>query len=171
MKPFLAFVLIIASVASFAQANKKVKLYAYEQRVLPGVRKVTIDENGVQREAKPKTFSHYYIYLEAPSSKKVEVKHIWIRGKQQNVTVEKPTLPAVVYNISMPGRKADTLVRQRLNPVLQIVPSPASDSFQVSYAVRQKMKKNEIVVHTIENGKDCFYYLESIKMLDPLALQ
>ena len=62
-------------------------------------------------------------------------------------------------------------MRQRLDPVIQLIPAAATDSFAATYSVKKKMKKNAIVLHTIENGKDCYYYLEGIKSLDPVALQ
>ena len=91
---------MLVTFAAFSQANKKVKIYAYEQQVLSGVRKVTLDESGNQKEVPPKNIVHYYIYLEAPASKKIEAKHLWIRGKLYSINIEKPKLPVVVSNLS-----------------------------------------------------------------------
>ena len=171
MRVLLPFLIVLASLAAFSQASKKVKIYAYEQQVLSGVRKVTIDESGNQKEVPAKNIVHYFIYLEAPASKNIEAKHLWIRGKLYSINVEKPKLPVVVNSLVFPVKSADTLVRQRLNPVIQLVPTIANDTFAATYSVKKKMKKNAIVLHTIENGKDCYYYLEGIKRLDPVAMQ
>ncbi|HKP31814.1 MAG TPA: hypothetical protein VJT83_03780 [Chitinophagaceae bacterium] len=171
MRVLLPFVLLFASFAVLGQANKKVKIYAYEQQVLPGVRKITLDESGKEKEVPPKNILHYFIFMEAPASKKVEAKHLWIRGKLYSINIEKPALPVVVNNLTYPTKKADTLVRQRLDPVVQLVPATATDNFAATYSVKKKMKKNAIVLHTVENGKDCYYYLEGIKRLDPVAMQ
>jgi hypothetical protein len=171
MRVLLPFIALLAFNVAFGQANKKVKIYAYEQQVLSGVRKISIDENGNQKEVPPKNISHYFIFLEAPASKKIEAKHLWIRGKLYSINIEKPKLPVVMNNLMYPSKKADTLVRQRLDPVIQLVPAAATDNFAATYSVKKKMKKNAIVLHTIENGKDCYYYLEGIKRLDPVAMQ
>lgn len=171
MRVLLPFLMVLVSFLAFSQANKKVRIHAYEQQVLPGVRRVTVDESGNQREVPQKKIVHYFIYLEAPASKKIDPKHIWIRGKLYSIKVEKPKLPVVINNLSFPNKAADTLIRQTPDPVIQLVPSTPADAFAATNSVKRKMKKNAIVLHTIENGKDCYYYLEGIKTLDPMALQ
>ena len=169
MKSLLPILLIVLH-PSLLPAQK-VKIHAYEQQVLSGVRKVTIDESGHGREIPNKIPARTFIYLEAPRDKKIEPKHVWINGKLYGVRVSTPTLPVIMQNFTVPSKAADTLVPKTSKQVLQLEPITDVDQFMPSKAAQRKMKSNKLVVHTIENGKNCYYYQNSIKMLDPVALQ
>ena len=104
MRVLISLITVLVCFTAYGQANKKVRIYAYEQQVLSGVRKVTLDESGNQREVPPKKIVHYFIYLEAPASKKIDAKHLWIRGKLYSINVEKPKLPVVVNNLVFPAK-------------------------------------------------------------------
>src|SRR6476660_5358757 len=108
-KLFILLGIALLPAALIAQ-SKKVKVYAYKQDVLPGVRKTTIDESGSTREVSAKMNVNSLLYLEIPLGKKVEPKHVWINGKLYDVNASSPTLPVVMYNTSFPGKKPDTLV-------------------------------------------------------------
>ena len=170
MKNILAIFFLIFSGISFAQ-SKKVKIYAYQQQVLPGVRAVTIDESGETREVPKKIPARNFIYIEAPADKKIEPKHIWIDGKLFGLRTSVPQLPVLMSNPTIPSKKADTLVRLTKNAVMQLEPVADSDPFNPSPAAKKKMKTHQVVLHTLENGRNCYYYLEQIKILDPVALQ
>ena len=171
MKSLLHIVVItLLPVLIFAQ-SKKVKLYAFQQQVLPGISRTTIDESGNTKQLPSKIFANYFIYLEGPEAKKIEPRHVWIKGKLYNLKLEKASLPVVIQSYSIPVKKLDTLVRLSSNPVLQLQPLPTSEGFTPSAGVRKKIRSKEIVVHTVENGKNCYYYLNRIKVLDPVALQ
>jgi hypothetical protein len=148
-----------------------VKLYAYQQQTLPGMRQVTIDESGITKEPPPKITASNFIYLETSSTRKIDPKHVWINGKLFDVKTADPSLPVVIYNNSIPGKKADTLVRATGKKVIQLIPSPANETFNPTAKAKRKIKSNQLVLHTIENGKNCYYYVEHIKILDPVALQ
>ena len=165
-------VICIASIPAVLSAqSKKVKLHAYQQAVLPGVQRTTIDESGTTKTVPAKTNTNTFLYLEFPSSKKIDPKHIWINSKLYDVNASVPSLPVVIYNNTIPGTKPDTLLRASSNKVLQLTLAPSSATFKPSSAAKRKMKSNEVALHTIENGKNCYYYLQHIKKLDPVALQ
>ena len=172
MKSILAIFFLIISAISCAQ-SKKLKVYAYQQQVLPGVRAITIDESGTTKEVPNKLPPNTFIYLEAPVGykEKIEPKHIWINGKLYEVKTTVANLPVIMHNSMIPNKKPDTLVRATENQVLHLQPVPADGQFNPSATAKKKMKTHQLVLHTIENGKNCYYYLESIKNLDPVALQ
>jgi hypothetical protein len=170
MKNLLAIFFLIFSAISCAQ-SKKVKIYAYQQQVLPGVRAITVDESGVTNEVSKKMVANNFIYIEAPVDKKIEPKHIWIDGKLYGLKTSIPQLPVVMHNATLPSKKGDTLVRLTEKAVMQLQPVADSSVFSPSASAKKKMKSHQVVLHTIENGKNCYYYLERIKILDPVALQ
>ena len=171
MKRLLPIMLLLLAPVFLLAQIKKVKLYAYQQAVLPGAVKTTIDESGNSKAPPPKTSSSNFIYLEAPSMKKIEPLHIWIKGELYDLRTEKPKLPVLMQYVALPLKKTDTLVKATSNPVMQLLPVPAKNGFTPSAAVKKKIRSNEIVVHTIEKGKNCYYYLDRIKILEPVALQ
>ena len=171
MRGLLAFAFLLIVPAGMMAQSKKVKIYAYQQEVLPGVRKTSIEESGQTKEIPNKTRPKTFIYLEAPRDKKIDPKHIWINGKLFGVNVSTPQLPVVLINTAIPKKAPDTLARKTNNLVIQLEPVMDVPAFTPSSAAKKKMKSNKIVLHTIENGKNCYYYLKSIKILDPVALQ
>ncbi len=171
MKGLIPILFILFSPSILVAQSKKVKIYAYQQEVLPGVRKITIDESGQTKEIPNKIQPRTFIYLEAPRDKKIDPKHIWIDGKLFGVSVSTPQLPVVLFNTAVPGQAPDTLARRTNNLLLQLEPVTDVAAFTPSSAAKKKMKSNKIVLHTIENGKNCYYYQNSIKILDPVALQ
>ena len=171
MKKVIILLCIAGLPATLLAQSKKVKVYAYQQDVLPGVRKTTIDESGNTKEVPAKMNVNTFLYLQIPSGKNVDPKHVWLDGKLYDVKTSTPTLPVVMYNSSIPGKKPDTLVHATSNKVLQLSLAPASDTFKPSSTAKKKMKSNELVVHTIEMGKNCYYYVDHVKKLDPVALQ
>ncbi len=164
------FALVIA-LPSFLLAQKKVKVYAYQQQVVPGVRNITIDESGTTKEIPNKMSPNTFIYLEAPGSKSIEAKHVWLNGHLFDVKTEKANVPVVMYNNSIPSKKPDTLVHATSNRVWQLSPITTSESFNPSAKAKRKMKTQQLVLHTIENGRNCYYYVDHIKILDPVVLQ
>ena len=158
-------------VAVSCAQSKRIMLHAYQQAVLPGVQRTTIDESGATKVAPLKTNTNTFLYLEFPSSKKIDPKHVWINGKLYDLNASVPSLPVVIYNNAIPDKKPDTLLRASSSKVLQLTLAPSNGTFKPSSTAKRKMKSNEVVLHTIENGKNCYYYLEHIKELDPVALQ
>jgi hypothetical protein len=171
MKGLIIFLSVVMMPAVLSAQSKKVKVYAFQQGVIPGRRNTTIDESGKTSETPPKVTNNTLLYLEIPHNKKVDPKHVWINGKLFDLKTSIATSPVIIGNTTYPGKKADTLVRSTTNTVLQLTPSSASGTFNASSAAKRKMKSNDIVLHTVENGKNCYYYVQHIKKLDPVVLQ
>ena len=172
MNKLLISICISVLTAVLLAQSKKVKIYAYQQQVIPGLRQTTIDETGTVKETPPKMSANSFIYLQIPPGKNVDAKHVWVNGKLYDVkTASVPSLPVVMYNTTIAGKKPDTLVHATSNKVIQISLVPASETFNPSSKVKKKIKSNELVLHTIESGKNCYYYVDHVKRLDPVALQ
>ena len=171
MKRLIPFLLLLISPSILVAQSKKVRIYAYQQQVIPGLRQITIDESGQTREIPNKIQPRTFLYLEAPRDLKIDPKHVWIDGKLFGVRVSTPQLPVVIPNTAIPSNPPDTLVRKTSNLVMQLEQVTDVAAFTPSGTAQRKMKSNRIVLHTIENGKNCYYYQNSIKILDPVALQ
>src|SRR5689334_17543205 len=124
MKGLIIFLSAVIMPAILFAQSKKVKLYAFQQAVLPGTRPITIDESGKTSEATPKVSSNTFLYLEIPHNKKVDPKHVWINGKMYDLKISSTSSPVVMQRTVNPGKKADTLVHYTSNTVLQLTPSP-----------------------------------------------
>ena len=151
--------------------SKKVKLYAYQQDVRTGMRNITIDETGKTKEAPAKKMANNFIYVEVPTGKEMQPQHLWINGVLYDAKVENATSPIIMNHPTFPSRKSDTLVGSTTNKLLQLIPVPTTSTFKVSKSVAKKMQSHQLVLHTIESGKNCYYYLDRIKILEPVALQ
>jgi len=165
-----ALIALVMPATLFAQ-SKKVRIHAYQQPVMSGTRNITIEEKGVMKEVPKKVNPNIFIYLEAPPSMDIQPQHVWINGKMYAVRATDAQSPVVMNNNTVPGKKADTLVRLTGNRVVQLTPDATTAEFVPSKTAQKKMKKNELVLHTVEYGKNCYYYLSHIKVLDPVALQ
>ena len=170
MKKLVAFTILLVPFALMAQ-SKKVKLYAYQQDVRPGMRNITIDESGSTKEVPNKKMANYFIYVEVPAGKEMRPQHMWINGSLYDVKAEEAKSPVIMTSPNYPSRKADTLVRGTTNQLLQLTLVPTTSTFKASNTAKKKMKSNQFVLHTIEKGKNCYYYLDRIKILEPVALQ
>ncbi len=172
MKSILQIIaLMVLPSLLFAQKSKKVKLYGYQQPVLQGTQRKTVDESGQTKELPAKTSANYLLYLDVPANIKVDPKHIWIKGKLYGVKTELVNSPVVIKNTVITGKKTDTLVKSSSGSVLLMTLLPLDTQPSTSNSVRKKIKANEIALHTIENGRNCYYYLPALKVLDPVALQ
>ena len=172
MKKIIAISLLLIPVILSAQSNK-LKVYAYQQQVLPGVKANTIDESGATKEIQNKIPPRSFIYIEVPKANKktIEPRHLWINGKLYGVKSSVPQLPVLMHSTTIPSNTPDTLVRATENRVLQLEPVPGDVQFNPSATAKKKIKTHQVVIHTLENGKNCYYYVEHMNVLDPVALQ
>ena len=166
--------LIFASLVFCSCASQKnTRVYAYRQPVLQGARPVgVIDEKGKEVEAPVRERpANFFIYLEIPQAN-VEVKTIWIKQKPYvaNVRIIEKTPVVIVPQISF-NHAGDTLVKATKNRVIQIFPGDLMKVDMPGSSIGDKIKKNELVLHCVVNGKNQYYTLAAIKNLPPVALQ
>ena len=153
MKKVLIFICIASIAAVSCGQSKKIQLHAYQQPVLSGVQRTTIDESQTIKTAPVEANTNTFLYLEFPSGKNIDPKHVWINGKLYDLKNSEPSLPVVIYNNNIAGKAPDTLIRTTSNKVLQLTPAPSTETFNPSSTAKRKMKSNEVVLHTIEDGK------------------
>ena len=170
MKQLILFI-SIAIVPGISFAQSKVKVFAYKQAALPATRKTTIEEGGQPKTLPPKPSFSHLIYLTVPTKKDVQPKHAWLNGKWYSLTATTKSSPVVLSHPSLPAIRTDTLVKSTAGTVLQLALHESADTFDPPGKVKSKMKSNELVVHTIEKGKDCYYYIKALKSLEPEVLQ
>lgn len=158
MKKYVAFtvVLLLAACSLFAQNNKAVQLYAYEQHILPGKKTSPI-----------KSKETYRLYITYPSKQMLTVTGVWIKSNYYRFETKTVTQKPVVY---YSGIKKDTLVPPTRNRITEITkmkmqqPAPRPSS-----VLEQLLSANEVVVAYMLNGKEYFAVVKTLKLLEPFA--
>jgi hypothetical protein len=158
MKKYVAFTVLLFTIvsSSFAQSNKAVQLYAYQQHVLPGKKST----NSTSKET-------YRIYITHPSKQMLTVTGVWIKSNYYRFETLRIIQKPVVYNS---GVKKDTLVPATRNRITEITkvkmqqpaPRPAS-------VLGKLLSANEVVVSYMLNGKEYFAVVKTLKLLEPFA--
>jgi hypothetical protein len=158
MKKYVVFtvVLFIIACSSFAQSNKAVQLYAYQQHILPGKKST----NATSKET-------YRIFIAHPSKQMLTVTGVWIKSNYYRFETLAVTQKPVVYNS---GFKRDTLVPATRNRITEITkvkmqqPAPRPSS-----VLGKLLSANEVVVSYMLNGKEYFAVVKTLKLLEPFA--
>lgn len=150
MKHVLVFSLLFFNLSCIAQ-KKGMLLYAYEQKVIPGIAPAT-------EEAEEINEFQYYVYLTTPQSKSIYPVALWMKGVHFGVRIKDAATP--VKSLT-PGDSAIILVPKtgqrtyRLFPVKNI---PAKGPNIIALA-----RQNEVVLVYKINGK--FHFLAKEKLV------
>jgi hypothetical protein len=148
--------LCLFAFASFAQSNKTVQLFAYEQHILPGKKTKTV-----------KSKETYRIYITHPSKQMLTVTGVWIKSNYYRYEISASKQKMVVHQTDV---KNDTLVPFTRNRILEITklklqqPAP-----RPAMALGKLLSANEVVVSYMLNGKEYFAVAKTLKMLEPFA--
>src|ERR1700704_3064431 len=154
---FSAFTGITLSLLS--QTNTPVvKIYAYAQSVVPGV--------------KPKSRQNYLIYLEQKKSAAIQPTTIWIKDKNYSLSYDEVKQTPVELSSSnlMNDKKKMELVPKTKNKVLKLILTGViEDQVMISTTLKKLIAKNTLVISYNWKGKTNYAALKNIKMLEPLA--
>jgi hypothetical protein len=166
--------LILSGTISFSQDKCAiVKGYAYQRTILPGmIPKAVVDEQGREVKRDPHQMITRYFFLETKPDEEIRLQHIWIKGKPYEVEgkiIEQT--PVMIAKTSVGSRqRSDTLVQQTNNPVVRLSLKEPAD-MRANAKLSRKLKRSEVVVEYIWNGKTRYFEIGTIKILEPLALQ
>jgi hypothetical protein len=173
-KAILILYLGLTGMSSFAQDKCPiVKGYAYQRTVLPGmIPKGVIDEQGREVKQTPQQKVSRYFFLETKPNETIGLKRIWVNGKPHSVEATNVKQTPVTLAKTSVGSKqrVDTLVQQTSNTVLRLNVKETAETQAVSKPPRQ-IKRSEVVVEYQWNGKTRYFKIDTIKILEPLALQ
>jgi hypothetical protein len=168
MKPFYFFLISICFYAgAFAQTEGVSKIYAYKQKVQPGI--VRVDEGGREVQSKPRY--NYFIYLASNTS--VKPIEIWINGEAYIPTVNKVAVTPVEYTAAFDRDQSKILVPKIKKNVLQLSPS-LNKIDKPSLKGKTLSAKNELVIVYLGSSKIYKSYYKAIsklKELDPVDMQ
>ena len=174
MKTFFFLAASLLTLASMAQQNGKIKLYAYYQPVTPGIQKARdIDESGNRVSANGTgSTGNYMIYAVPASTARIYPVEIWVKGQKYGISMKTITQTPVTHsNPSNPANpKTVVLVPKTSGNVLQLRPTDAVPGKHFAAAERLA-QSNELVFVFKQGGK--FYYqpLAKIADLDAAAMQ
>lgn len=146
------------------------KIYAYKQASLPGIQPPTVENGGKERT---ETFN-YWIYLTLPSTKNIEVNHIWISGNKFSVKVESvETTPVIKTNsMSGAGNESTKLVPETKHKVILLYPTGllSNEKEGLSKKIITKIESNELVIEFTRKGKKRLARKSQIRVLSPEPL-
>lgn len=125
MNYVLSILLTLLQVHATAQPNG-VSIYAYEQKIIPGIEKArdVTEEGLVIKKPQLQTYQ-YYIYVTAPPIKKLLPLTLWIKGEPFDVTPEyihQTPVAIEIYQVNNTFQKIELVPRttaqvMRLYPV------------------------------------------------------
>lgn len=174
MKTFFFLIASLLTLASMAQQNGNLRLYAYYQPVTPGIQKARdIDENGNRVSANETgSTGNYMIYAVPASAARVYPVELWIKGQKYGVSAKTITQTPVTHtNPANPAHPAPVvLVPKTSSKVLQLRPTDAIPGKHFAAAERLA-QNNEVVFVYKQAGK--FYYqpLAKFSELGAAAMQ
>jgi hypothetical protein len=159
MKHFciLLFITSLFFHTGVAQNVNSVRLYAYQQKVLPGKKSSTV-----------KAKETYHLYLSHSSRQIVTITGLWIKTNYYQFSTSVISKKPVVYNS---GSSKDTLVPFTKNRIIEIrkmklrepAPRPGKE-------LGKLLAENEIVVSFMLHGKEYFTVAKTCIILESLPL-
>jgi hypothetical protein len=166
MKYALALLLICAQLTTLSQKDS-LTLYAYEQKVIPGIAPArNIDEEGNVIRQPAGTKNQYYIYLTAPGDIAVYPVSLWIKGKLYGINVKDAASPV---KCQAANDSTIILVPETKQRTFRLFPIPCTQGKEQKGAALAK--QNEVVLVYKLKGRFHNLVREKIKRLDAVHLQ
>lgn len=171
MKANLLFILLLIT-GSAVFCQPAIKIYAFEQDVLPGTIPVGKDENGnpVRKAADKK---NYRVFLSFKNSYSIEPVQVFIRGKSFAIKeVEMKTTPVNYVNNNIPQNpQTIELVPATKNKVIQVQVIQKVADNKKSNTIKKMVEKNDVVIIYLWKKKKYYLALQKLKKLEPVANQ
>ncbi len=153
----------------FSQADPYPKAHAYSREILGGARRAaTADETGKSTTSAAEPSLQYYIYVESNSV--INIKTVWVEGKQFSVATEKIASPVILQNATIPGNKVDTLIRATKSNVWQVLLKDKLKDGKRTATLVRLLRNNDIVIVYERKGKLIQLPVKKINKLPPVAL-
>jgi hypothetical protein len=169
MKTKLLFILLLIT-GSSVFCQPAIKVYAYEQDVLPGTIPVGTDENGnsIRKAADKK---NYRVFLSFKSGFLISPVEIYIRGKSFSIKgVETKKTPVGYINNNIPPKpETIELVPATKNKVVQLQVGDEPQESKRSSHLKKLTEKNEVVIEYLLKKKRYFLTVQKLRKLEPVA--
>lgn len=167
---FLLLFLIAGNFAS-AQKNPVVKVYAFIQPSLTGIKKTVIaQENGNAIEASSPQKVNYFFYLERKKSEPIRIVGVWMRGKKYITKVDNVSSTPIELTKEVSSNEPDkiSLTPDNGNEFLQILPgAETTKGTKLPRGLKRMVQQSELVVIYIWNGKTWYLPVKKVKKLSP----
>lgn len=149
---------------SVAQKHPLINVYAYAQATLSGTKpRTSSGENGNQITLASRENVNYFFYAEHSAQEKFSVTSLWIKGTAYGAKAD--SILKTPIEITGNDFKKITLVPATVNNVLIL--SPGSQvNLKRGCRLRKMLKKADLVITYIYNGKTRYYAVSKIKDLE-----
>ena len=171
-----ALLMCTALASSTLFAQPAVKIYAFEQAVLPGTIPAGVtDENGNSlNTSKAGHSTDYFIYLSHSGKSIVTPVAIWIKGKCYSFKAEViKSTPVIRVNYNMPDRPSTTLlVPKTTNKVTRLLVSgPIERTCAPTATEKKRLDPLNVVVSYKWKGQTYYATIATLKSLAPVMHQ
>jgi hypothetical protein len=166
----IIFLMALASGLGLQAQKKEIRLHAFSQEISKGVRIVESDSNGEIHHKKTAGNRNLLIYLEVPAGDKIEIKELWVKGKQYLFESQVQQGPVTLNTgLNMPGQQEKILIPPSDNTLIRITPYGSDDI--TGKTTRKIAKINEVVVYFNRNGKRCHRILEKAVEVEKMVME
>jgi hypothetical protein len=174
MKQKLFFPLILLAYSSIVTGQKHpvLKVYAYSQATLKGVRPGGIvEEGGTEIKQGTAQGLNYYFYIEYRPKEKFSVSALWINGKSFKIKADSILQTPVESNAAdvTANNKKNVLVPATANKILLVVPGEQLSNIKPPAWLKKQVAKGGLVIVYKWKGKLWSYAVPKIKVIDPAA--
>lgn len=168
-KILLSILFLSTCFGVFAQKPPIVKVYAYSQAVLQGIKPTnTVDESGKEIKRLSENKLSYFFYVEQKKSTVIKILSVWVKGKNYSVKTDTVLQTPVVMNSS--ANDIITLVPKSSNKILWVTPGKENMRAKKPGADLKKLiNLSELVIVYLWKGKIYYSSVKKIKELKPFA--
>lgn len=160
--------MLIIAVPAFAQTKGTAKLYAYKQRIIPGIIKKNIDDATGKEIPEPmKPTFNYFIYMVSTSG--IYPEELWIEGKQYAVNIETINKTPVEFKRDNLSSPIIILVPKTTQKVIQLLPESLIE--KTNPKSKRFSSSNELVIIYRINTKKYYQLQSKLLPLESSVLQ
>ncbi len=160
------FILFCFQLSSFAQ-KAGITLYAYEQKVIPGMAPARdVAEGGKVVRKDSRTEEQYYIFLTMPDSITVFPVLIWVKGKAFGVRSKENASPIERQSTNDSAIVLVPKTEQRIARLFPVEMAPGKQQWGAALA-----KQHELVVVYKMKGRIQYLTQEKFTTLAPMHMQ
>ena len=168
MKKLLTLVLYFVVNAAFTQ-QKKDKLYVYTQNIYGGVSGYKADSLGNTTRLNSGPSTTYFIYLEVPPQKELQVTELCINGKSYQFSLKEIQTP-ITRKRQLPGDiKSDTLVNATNQKVYRI--TKLDEKAEMNTNKKTNASAFPVIIYYTLNGKKHTIKTKEIQKLPQVMMQ
>ena len=157
-------IFLMLSLLTFSQTSPLIKVYAYAQSTLPGIKPGVSTNEKLRQPARENV--NYYFYAEYLNNENFTAITLWVKGNPYLVKTD--SIKHSPVETTGNDSKKITLVPVTSNKLLLLQPGSILNS-KPTASLQKMMKKAELVITYRWKGKIKYYPVYKIKMLEVVA--